>query len=474
MTIVRLEYAQLLRSRAVVTGVLLLAAAGAFAIAHGRSVIAGQQHAIAASAALQREQHQAILGVVPPTAIAGDQAYYLRFFTAHEPSAWAPVSIGQRDVQPFNLKVRLLSIHGQLYDAELNNPLLSAFGNFDLAFVLVFLVPLVSIALTYNLWSSERELGTWDLVRSQPASPLWVLGVKLAVRGSVVVVPAVALVIAAAVMLGLPWDWRLGAVLLGTVVYALIWLAAAVLIGALGRSSDFNLVALLAVWVVWTILGPAFVTMAVSARYPIAESLEIAVRQRQGYHASWDRRVQETMALFYERHPQWRHVPVPDDRYSNAWYYGMQHRGDLEAEPAAAAWREAIERRERWTARLVVLFPPVLFQRALNATAATDLASHLAYLDSVIAFHERLEAWYVPANFDNRTVAAMDWGAAPVHAHRAAPDAVTVTSALGALAFVAVLLAAIGAFACARQLTPRQRRRAVAVGTPAPQSRAQA
>jgi hypothetical protein len=61
-----------------------------------------------------------------------------------------------------------------------------------------------------------------------------------------------------------------------------------------------------------------------------------------------------------------------------------------------------------------------------------------------------------------------------VHAHRAAPDAVTVTSALGALAFVAVLLAAIGAFACARQLTPRQRRRAVAVGTPAPQSRAQA
>jgi ABC-2 type transport system permease protein len=86
------------------------------------------------------------------------------------PSAWAPVSICQRDMQAFNLKVPLLAVLGQLYDSDRANPLLVAFGNFGLAFVLVFLLPLLVIALTYNVWSADQELGTWDLLQSQPAS----------------------------------------------------------------------------------------------------------------------------------------------------------------------------------------------------------------------------------------------------------------------------------------------------------------
>jgi len=82
------------------------------------------------------------------------------------------MSLGQRDLQPFNLKVRLLALQGQLYDSDVTNPLLAAFGSFDLAFVIVFIVPLFVIALTHNVWSAERELGTWSLIQSQPASTL--------------------------------------------------------------------------------------------------------------------------------------------------------------------------------------------------------------------------------------------------------------------------------------------------------------
>lgn len=453
-TIVRLEAAQLLRNRAVVIGVAVLLATGIAALQHGSGVIARQREALAHSPALQQEQHRAILDVQPPSAVAGDQAYYLQFFTRHEPSPWAPLSIGQRDVHAFNLKVRMLSIHGQLYDADLTNPLLTAFGNFDLAFVLVFLIPLLAIAVTFDLWSSERELGAWDLVRSQPSSAARLLAVKLLVRGALVVVPAVVLVALAALWLRLPFDGRLAGALATTAVYVITWLGAAMVVAAMRRNSDFNLVALLALWVVWAVLGPALVTMTAAARYPVGESLEIAVRQRQGYHGAWDRPVAETMDLFFQRYPEWRGSAVPEDRYSNPWYYGMQHRGDLEAEPAAAEWRVTLSQREAWTSRLLVLFPPALFQRALNAAAATDLESHLDYLDSVLAYHESLKRWYFPAIFDGRAVSEMNWESAPVHRHQATPREATFGASAWRLALVALIVLLAGVILLARALAP--------------------
>ncbi|MGE3956171.1 MAG: hypothetical protein AB7H96_05580 [Vicinamibacterales bacterium] len=86
-----------------------------------------------------------------------------------EPSPWAAVAIGQRDVQAFNLKVRLHGLQGQLYDADLGNPLLASFGHFDLAFVLVVLVPLVVIGLGFNVRSSEDEGGISRLSRGRLA-----------------------------------------------------------------------------------------------------------------------------------------------------------------------------------------------------------------------------------------------------------------------------------------------------------------
>jgi ABC-2 type transport system permease protein len=234
----------------------------------------------------------------------------------------------------------------------------------------------------------------------------------------------------------------------------MLWLGAALVIVALRRSSDFNLIALLALWVVWAVLGPALVTMAAAARYPVSESLEIAVRQRQGYHGSWDRPVAETMALFYARYPEWKGAEVPDDRYSNAWYYGMQHRGDLEAEPAAAEWRETLSRRDAFTARLLVLFPPALYQRALNAIAATDLESHLAYLDSVLAYHESLKRWYFPAIFDNRPISDMAWSSAPVHRHEATMREVTFTRSALALGLGALIGIVVGVILLVRSVVP--------------------
>lgn len=99
-TLLRLELLQLLRGRAVPAGLVIVFLAGLFGIAHGRMVIDRQRAVIAASPVLQDVQHRAVLQHQPVSANAGDQLYYLFFHT--EPSAWAPISIGQRDMQAFN------------------------------------------------------------------------------------------------------------------------------------------------------------------------------------------------------------------------------------------------------------------------------------------------------------------------------------------------------------------------------------
>ncbi|NOT45594.1 MAG: DUF3526 domain-containing protein, partial [Acidobacteria bacterium] len=366
---------------------------------------------------LQAAEHGRIFGPLPPEANAGDQLYYLAYHTARHPSPWAPVAVGQRDVHAFNLKIRLLALQGQLYDADLGNPLLAMLGHFDLAFVLTVLVPLLVVAVMFNVHSAEVEDGTWPLLRSQPASMARLLALRCLLRAAVIWLPVLALLLLATVWLDLPLDGRWWAVAGASLAYVLTWTGAALAVAGLRRSSDVNLLVLLGIWVVWTALGPALLNVAAAARHPLPEALELTVLQRQGYHGAWDEPLGEVMDAFYRRYPEWRSYPVPRDRYSNAWYYAMQQRGDDAAEEAAGRYRRGLVAKDAWLARLSWLCPPAAFHRVLTRVARTDLPAYLAYLDSVAAYHERLKQHFLPVIFSDRSVGEVEWSEAPRHEH---------------------------------------------------------
>jgi len=414
----RLELLLLVRQRALAIGLAIVVVAGAVGLAHGRRIIDRQREALAQSPALQARAHQRILAPLPATALAGDQLYYLPFHTARHPSPWASIAIGQRDVHAFNLKVRLLALQGQLYDADLGNPLLATFGNFDLAFVLVVVAPLVLIALSFNVLSLEVEQGTWALVRSMPVRASALLARKFALRGAAVLLAVLCLLAAGAAWHRIPIDstwWRVAAL---TALYLLSWLAVVALVVAARRSSEFNLLVLLGVWVGWTVIAPAAVNVVAAIRHPLPEALELTVQQRQGYHGAWDEPLPAVMEAFYARYPEWRGTTVPTDRYSNGWYYAMQQRGDDAARDAATRYRAALEARDAFVARASWLSPPAAYQRLLAGVARTDLPAYLRYLDSVAAYHESLKRHFFPVIFSARTVREVDWDTTPRHVHR--------------------------------------------------------
>ena len=141
-----LELKNFLAGRAVLLGLLVIFLAGLYAIEHGRRVIAAQQNVLAAAPELQRAHFEKVLALHPNTPAGAIEAlYYLNHFTRHEPSRLAALSVGLRDVNPYNLKVRMLALEGQLYDSDISNPATLALGNFELSFLLVFLYPLPAI-----------------------------------------------------------------------------------------------------------------------------------------------------------------------------------------------------------------------------------------------------------------------------------------------------------------------------------------
>ncbi|MFN7976555.1 MAG: ABC transporter permease subunit [Vicinamibacterales bacterium] len=308
-TLWRLELARLWRSRPLVIALLAWVVAAAGATLHGERAIARQAAALAASEALQAEQHAAVLSHQSGDANAGDQLYYLAFHTRHEPSSWAALSLGQRETRAFNLKIRMLALHGQLYDGDLTSPVLDALGHVDFVFVLIVLTPLLVIAVAHDVVSGEHEAGTWPLLGAQPVAPAVVLAVKLAVRVGAVMLVVAAATLAAPLMAGAALDARVALAVLAAVIYVGLWGLAAFAVNTLGRGSDVNALALLGLWLAWVVVGPTLVATAASARFPAPETLELTVQQRQGYHGAWDRPVAETMAAFYRRYPEWAATP---------------------------------------------------------------------------------------------------------------------------------------------------------------------
>ncbi|HTF82355.1 MAG TPA: hypothetical protein VL947_11540, partial [Cytophagales bacterium] len=100
------------------------------------------------------------------------------YFAALHPSPFASLSIGQRDLSSYFHNLTGLSLYMQLYRPEISNPHKLLAGNFDLSFVVIFLFPLLILALTFDLVSAEKEMGTFPMLVLQSKAIVKLLLIK--------------------------------------------------------------------------------------------------------------------------------------------------------------------------------------------------------------------------------------------------------------------------------------------------------
>ncbi len=412
-TFLRLELKNFLSGTSVIAAIIGLFLVGSYAMFHGKSVMNKQQAIIAQIPEFQAEHTKKQIEL--NKADLGNLLYYHQFSTTHEPSSWAAVSIGQRDVNPFNVKVRMLTLEGQLYDSEMSNPKNLLYGNLDLAFVIVFLFPLLIIAICHNLISGEQENGVWGLLNSQPVSISTIIGWRLLIRFLMIFLIAFLLLAASCFYVGSSLDIRFVYALLITFAYFLFWFALAAFVMSLQKSSTFNALSLLGVWIFLTILGPALLNLAISTALPVSESFELTVKQREGYHQKWDLAKAETMQKFYLKYPQYKDIPIPEDKFSWGWYYAAQLMGDLESGDTTAKYTQKLKLRDEWTQKVSLVLPTVSAQLSFNRLSRNDLQSHLDYLESVRQYHTKIREHFYPFIFRNAKVEEVDWQNLPKH-----------------------------------------------------------
>jgi ABC-2 type transport system permease protein len=400
----------LVRSRTALAAFAVLAALASVSVAFGLRDVAIQEAAIARIIELQAEDAHAVKQHAGQD--AGSAAYYRFHATWDAPSPLAFAAAGQRDVSPTILRVRALALEGQIYESEAGNPELALPGRFDFAFVLIYLAPLVIIALLHDLWSSEREAGRLASLQAMPRAGWRVWGARVVLRSALVAAALIAPFLAGATIRGASLS---ECVQFAGLTLALVsfWTAVALVVAARGSRSAANAATLAALWFVLTLIAPAGANLAINAVTPIPQGATLVRENREAVHDAWDLDRNATLARFYKTHPEWAHSAPVGIAFDWKWYYAFQQLGDEHVAQMSREYRAGGEERER-RARLVSwLLPPIAIQSGLHRLARTDVLAQLAYQDRIRAFHDRLRRFYYPYLFDGTPFTPADFEKAP-------------------------------------------------------------
>lgn len=317
------------------------------------------------------------------------------------------------------------------------NPLTRRGGALDLVFVLVYVCPLVIIALGHDLLAAEREQGTLAFVLAQPVQLWRMLAAKVFVRGAVVLAPPIVLAVGAMhASTGLAGPDVMQRLLVWsalTVVYAGCWFLLAVFVNAATRGSGANAIALVVGWIGTVVVLPALAAIVIDARYPVPSSIELANQARAGRNDarataneeelrraflerhSADLRDQATAVEamrsivedapvgsplldgFFERHPE----IAGDRRFTHTeLFYVLLAAQEEHVERRTQALRDRtatmIAARHRWVDRVAVVLPPLLVERGLRDVTETGYRHYRRFFDQVALYQTAQRAFFWP------------------------------------------------------------------------------
>ncbi|MFP1132297.1 DUF3526 domain-containing protein [Asticcacaulis sp. W401b] len=399
MTILRFEWLLLIRSRLTLAALIVLSVLSIFAVARGLHEVARQNAVITHLETLQKNDMSDLAKAYGPEGDAGYAAYYSFHHTFDPPSRLAFAALGQRDVLPYNLRVRALGLQAQLYEGDIFNPELALPGRFDLSFVLVYLTPLFLVVLLHDLVSGEAESGRLSLLRAAPKAGIALWLRRVALRSALVFAAVAVPFVAGAVIAQAPVAGVMGGVAL-IALYVMFWTALCLLTAAFGFGSRINALVLLSQWVILVLVAPTLAHIAISRSVPVPQGVDIVLKHRQLVHGAWEVPKDLTMQRFFHSHPEWKATAPLGKTFEWKWYFAFHHVGDESVAADVATYRGRILQRQALAEGVGYLLPSVGVQAAMERLGDTDIRGYLSYQDQIKTFHTALRRFYYPYIFN--------------------------------------------------------------------------
>jgi ABC-2 type transport system permease protein len=333
------------------------------------------------------------------------------------PAPLAALAVGLSDVQPGVIKATARPPHTFLTTYELDNPLNLAVGAFDFAFVVVFLLPIVILAVSFDLVAGDRTSGTLVLTLAQPSPASRFLGARVLVRGSAVAALATGVwlvaLLAGKVDLGRAGALSAALLLLAVLLaYAIGWFAVSLAVNAWARTAAACGVALAALWILFVVVAPAGVSLVTGLAAPAPSRLQLAAQTREAAQVA-EQQAARSLQEFYFDHPE---AGPPQAGGPNAFFVRVlaTDRATAEAiEPTLQRFQAAKGQRQRLVEGLRFLSPALIAQLAIEDLTGRSGERYAAFEADMRRFHAEWSQFFITRILSGGEMSAADYDRLP-------------------------------------------------------------
>ncbi|MGD1947599.1 MAG: DUF3526 domain-containing protein [Croceivirga sp.] len=330
---------------------------------------------------------------------------------AMEPQPMTFISTGQADVFTHYVKPTVRSDDFALNFTEMTSPVQLLFGSFDLAFVIVYLLPLLIIAFSYNVLSAEKESGSLRLLAAQPIRIQTWVAQKLGLRFFWLSLLVIVSLLVVFTLLGLSFIVKTTTFfgLLGlTLTYMLFWFAIAFLVNLWVGSSAKNAVALLGLWVTFVLLVPSVLNQLGNTIYPMP-SRNLMINEMRNLKADVTEKQDEILDNFLRDHPEYA---LNDSTQSRGFYHRYMASQELireELYPLVSSFEEQLQTQQAWIGKFKWISPAILAQESLSKMSGTSKSDYEDYRKQVIVFAGKWREHLIPFLYNNQDFTQADY-----------------------------------------------------------------
>jgi ABC-2 type transport system permease protein len=347
-------------------------------------------------------------------------------------------------VLPYYFKVSTASKESVLTSNEIENPHRLLQGRFDLSFVIVYLFPLLIIALSYNLISAEQEQGTLALLLSQPVPLRTFMIGKVGLRavlivGVVIFFSVIGTVVGGIALASADVLTRL-IVWTGIVVaYAAFWFGAVLLVTSFGRGSATNAMALSAVWLFLVVVLPSALNMAASVFYPMPSRVDMIAALRVASDEA-SAKGNKLLAKYYGDHPELVLVSDMQKALNDVAITRLAIDDEIEqrVRPVVDQYDIQLARQQRLVDRFRIFSPAIIAQDALNDVAGTGVARYGHFVSLVEGYHKRWRSLFASMIVKKQKFTPTMYDDLPQFAYQEEPIGAVVSRTSAALAVLFV------------------------------------
>jgi len=432
-TIIRYEWASFIRNKFQLLLLVIIFLFAMYAIYYGTSVINTQLKTITEVQKIEADEfHQYQVSfdeelnsvdAKRKKDIASNPSYaWFRhgYHTVLPPHKYAALAIGQRDLHPYYHRLTGMSLYYQLFENEISNPVKLYVGNFDLSFVIIYLVPLLIIAFTFGLYSIEEESGVLALLRIQSISIRKIMLVRLMfyfmlITGSALLISLIGLLVSGNLfadenlLAALGW-------LAGVILYSAFWFSLMFLIISFLKNSAFNAICAAGCWLLFLLVIPAVLNVWMVAKFPIDTTHLAELTRRTGLENENDEKEQvEVLSEFLEYNPQYKASDslFHNNKYAKV-YAAFTTLKDNHSKKDVDAYNRQIEKRNQWVKQFLWINPAVNMQDTFALILKTDLNTFLSYQSALSKFHKNINTFYFDRLFWDKPITQDDYSKRPV------------------------------------------------------------